>query len=207
MLENQRERGSGMAADTEHDRQLAEEHALLEGFLSLDTPEGYRAEFVKGEIIVSPPPLGKHEKILSRINRQVIKQAEVEMDFSGHKGLELGKGNRCTRNFLIPDCVYAPLELDLFAEADSWMPADGVAMVVEVTSGNPQKDRGVKRHCYAKAGIPLFLLVDRSEGTVSLFSEPDRDAEDYREDVRVSFGKQVDLPEPFAFSLDTSDFH
>jgi hypothetical protein len=62
------------------------------------------------------------------------------------------------------------------------------------------------RHCHAKGGIPLYLLVDRTERTVTLFSEPDEGAEDYREDVRVTFGKPVDLPEPFAFALDTADF-
>jgi hypothetical protein len=64
----------------------------------------------------------------------------------------------------------------------------------------------VKRHCYAKAGIPLYLLVDRSEQTVSLFSEPDQAAEDYREDVRVVFGKPVELPGPFSFTLETAEF-
>lgn len=29
---------------------------LLEGFLALDTPEGFRAELIDGEIVVSPPP-------------------------------------------------------------------------------------------------------------------------------------------------------
>lgn len=77
-------------------------------------------------------------------------------------------------------------------------------MVLEVTSAKPERDRGVKRHCYAKAGIPLYLLVDRADQSVTLFSEPDAAVEDYREDVRVTFGKPLDLPEPFAFTLDTS---
>ncbi|MFE0626385.1 hypothetical protein ACFW3D_05380 [Streptomyces sp. NPDC058864] len=46
--------------------------------------------------------------------------------------------------------------------------------------------------------------MDRTEGTVTLYSESD--AEDYRQDVRVLFGKELDLPEPFAFTLDTSAF-
>jgi hypothetical protein len=29
---------------------------LLADFLSLDTPEGYRAELIHGEIVVTPPP-------------------------------------------------------------------------------------------------------------------------------------------------------
>src|SRR5262249_8459576 len=37
------------------------EDVLLEGFLALQTPEGFRAELIDGEIIVSPPPGGHHE--------------------------------------------------------------------------------------------------------------------------------------------------
>lgn len=77
-------------------------------------------------------------------------------------------------------------------------------MTVEVTSSRPDKDRGPKRRGHAAAGIPFHLPVDRTEGTVTLYSEPD--AEDYRQDVRVLFGKELDLPEPFAFALDTSVF-
>ncbi|MEU6039622.1 Uma2 family endonuclease [Actinomadura sp. NPDC047616] len=190
----------------EHAPECADELARLDAFHNLDTPEGYRAEFIEGEIIVSPAPLGDHERIFSRITRQVIHKAVTPMDVSGHKGLLLKRGNRCARNYLIPDGVFAPLELDLFRDAESWMPPLGVAMVFEVTSGNPDRDRGVKRHCYAKGGIPLYLLVDRSDEEASLFSEPDVDKEDYREVVRVTFGKPLSLPEPFDFALETSDF-
>ncbi|MFI0447986.1 Uma2 family endonuclease [Actinomadura sp. 6N118] len=195
-----------MTAGAEHDPRCAHEQALLDGFLKLDTPEGYRAEFIEGEIVVSPPPIGDHEMIFSRITWQVMRESRMDMDVSGNKGLELARGSRCTKNHLIPDAVFAPKDLDLFAGAESWMPSDGVAMVVEVTSGKPEKDRGVKRHCYAKAGIPLYLLVDRADRVVALFSEPDRDAEDYREDIRLTFGKAIDLPEPFGFTLETNEF-
>jgi Uma2 family endonuclease len=205
MLERRRERGTGMV-DAEHDARCADERAHLEGFLKMDTPEGYRAEFIEGEIVVSPAPLGKHEKILSRINRQIVRKSSVDMDLSGHKGLELVPGGRCTKNLVIPDGVYAPMELDLFEGADPWMPSDGVAMVTEVTSTGGDRDRTVKRHCYAKAGIPLYLLVDREAESVTLFREPDEGAEDYREHVRQVFGKPLDLPEPFGFALETEDF-
>ncbi|WP_405768831.1 Uma2 family endonuclease [Actinacidiphila glaucinigra] len=73
-----------------------------------------------------------------------------------------------------------------------------------MTAARPARDRGPRRRGYAAAGIPFYLMVDRTEGTVTLYGEPD--AEDYRQDVRVLFGKELDLPEPFAFALDTSAF-
>ena len=183
---------------------LTQEEILLEGFLALDTPEGFRAELVEGEIVVTPPPDGDHEKYISRIVRQVIRRAGTDMDFSGNKGLKLRKAEGWPKDHVIPDATFSPVELDLFGGADSWMPGDGVAMVLEVTSTKPKADREVKRHCYARAGIPLYLLVDRDASEITLLSEPRQD--DYRQRCTVPFGKPLTLPEPFAFDLDTSDF-
>lgn len=183
---------------------LTQEEVLLEGFLALDTPEGFRAELIEGEIVVTPPPDGEHEKYISRIVRQVIKRSSTEMDFSGNKGLRLRSGEACPKNHVVPDVTFAPLERDLFGDADSWMPCDGVAMVLEVTSTKPRADREAKRRCYARGGIPLYLLVDRDVASVTLFSDPEKD--DYRELCTRPFGKPLALPAPFAFDLETADF-
>ncbi|MER5575670.1 Uma2 family endonuclease [Streptomyces massasporeus] len=182
---------------------LSQEDVLLEGFLALDTPEGFRAELIEGEIVVTPPPDGDHEKYISRIVRQVIRRSRTDMDFSGNKGLKLRSGGACPKNHLVPDVTFGPVERDLFAGADPWMPCDGVAMVMEVTSSKPQADREAKRRCYARADIPLYLLVDRDTAQVTVFSEPKGD--DYREHCARPFGKPIALPEPFAFDLDTAD--
>ncbi|MFF4252304.1 Uma2 family endonuclease [Streptomyces sp. NPDC001663] len=183
---------------------LTQAEVLLEGFLALDTPEGFRAELIEGEIVVTPPPDGEHEKYISRIVRQVIKRSRIEMDFSGNKGLRLRSGEAFPKNHVVPDATLAPLERDLFGGADSWMPCDGVAMVLEVTSTKPKADREAKRRCYASGGIPLYLLVDREAASVTLLSDPERD--DYREICTRPFGKPLALPEPFAFDLETADF-
>ncbi|MFF6774709.1 Uma2 family endonuclease [Streptomyces sp. NPDC012637] len=182
---------------------LTQEDVLLEGFLALDTPEGFRAELIEGEIVVTPPPDGDHEKHISRIARQVIRRALADMDFSGNKGLRLTSAAGQPRDHVIPDITFAPLVADVFGGADSWMPGDGVAMALEVTSTRPNKDRDVKRRCYARGRIPLHLLVDRDDSTVTLFTDPQNG--DYREQHRVPFGKPVPLPEPFGFDLETSD--
>ncbi|MES4908253.1 MULTISPECIES: Uma2 family endonuclease [unclassified Streptomyces] len=182
----------------------AREEVLLEGFLDLGTPEGYRAELIEEEIVVTGPPEGDHETCISRIVGQVIRKSVTDMDVSGHKGLTVPRGGLCVRNHVIPDVTFAPVEHDLFRGAESWMPCEGVWMVVEVTSTKPDRDREVKRHCYANGGIPLYLLVDREKSSVTLFSDPEK--ADYREVVTVSFGKSIDLPAPFSFPLETADF-
>jgi Uma2 family endonuclease len=183
---------------------LTQAEVLLEGFLALDTPEGFRAELIEGEIVVTPPPDGDHEDYISLIVSQVIRKSRTDMQFSGNKGLKLKSGGACPKNHAIPDGTFAPGHLRLFRGADSWMPCEGVAMVAEVTSTKPQTDREAKRRCYARGGIPLYLLIDRDDSSLTLFSDPEKD--DYRQHCTLPFGKSLALPEPFAFDLDTTDF-
>jgi Uma2 family endonuclease len=176
---------------------------LLRDFLALETPEGYRAELIDGEIVVTPPPDGTHEDIIWLIAKQVARKSSVDMDFSGNKGLVL-PARAAARAYVIPDATFAPAELRLFSGAPSWMEPDGVAMVAEVTSSRPETDRDAKRRAYATSGIPLYLLADRQLGRITLFSDPRGD--DYAGTASVPFGSSLDLPKPFAFTLDTSDF-
>ncbi|MFJ9950620.1 Uma2 family endonuclease [Kitasatospora sp. NPDC091207] len=182
----------------------SEEDLLLEGFLSLHSPEGFRAELIEGEIIVAPPPDGDHEDYIGLLIDQVSRRAEVHMQVSGGKGLRLESGGLCPKNHVIPDATFAPMELRLFRGAPSWMDPQGVAMVAEVTSTKPDQDRIAKRHCYARAAIPLYLLIDRERSQVSVFGTPHRD--EYTEVHIAAFGEPLDLPAPFGFELDTKPF-
>ncbi|MFJ7907997.1 Uma2 family endonuclease [Kitasatospora sp. NPDC096204] len=177
---------------------------LLESFLSLHSPEGFRAELIEGEIIVAPPPDGDHEDYIDLLIDQVKAKAKVHMQVSGGKGLRLVSGGLCPKNHVIPDATFAPRELRLFRGAPPWMEPDGVAMVAEVTSSKPDHDRITKRHCYARAGIPLYLLIDREKSQVSLFCKPHR--EEYTEVHLAAFGEPLAVPAPFEFELDTKDF-
>ncbi|MDH6227197.1 Uma2 family endonuclease [Streptomyces sp. MJP52] len=177
---------------------------VLEGFLALGTPEGFRAELIEGEIAVTPPPDGEHEDYINLIVGQVYRRSVTEMDFPGNKGLKLTGGGACPRNHAIPDATFAPASLRLFRGADPWTPCDGVAMVVEVTSSRAAVDRESKRRCHARGGIPVHLLVDRDSSSLTLFSDPGGD--DYLQARKGPFGNPMPLPEPFSFDLDTAAF-
>ncbi|MEV4503696.1 Uma2 family endonuclease [Streptomyces klenkii] len=182
----------------------SQEETLLEYFFALETPEGFRAELIEGEIVVSPAPDGDHEDAIELIVAQMYDSSKVRMQFSGNKGLKLPRGGLRPKNYAVPDGTFAPRELRLFRGAPAWMPCDGVALVAEVTSSKAERDRIAKRHHYARAGVPLYLLVDREEEAVTLFSEPAD--QDYAETHTVPYGKALPLPEPFSFDLETADF-
>lgn len=177
----------------------AQSDTVLRDFLSLETPEGYRAQLIDGEIVVTPPPGGNHERCITRIVQQVFASSATPMDFSGNKGLVVPAV--AGQNMVIPDLTFAAADLDLFLDAPSWMRPSGVAMVVEVTSSLPERDRNAKRRSYAAARIPLYLLVGRDDKTVTLFSGPVRDT--YISTTTVPFGDSIELPAPFSFTLET----
>jgi Uma2 family endonuclease len=178
--------------------------STLQYFLSLDTPEGYRAELIDGEIVVTPPPYGNHERCISLVVEQVFASSATRMHFAGHKGLLIPGTAAAVPGHFIPDATFAPRDRDLFRDAPPWMLPDGVAMVVEVTSSSPVNDRFGKRHGYAVAKIPLYLLVDRQRGQVTLFSDPVRNA--YATRTQAPFGGSIKLPPPFSFTLETEEF-
>lgn len=172
----------------------SEGDGLLEAFLALETPEGFKAELIEGEIVVTPPLDGGHETAIGRIVWQVARRCPEELDFAGGKGLIVPGGR------FIPDGTFT--DRDAMVGRESWSEPDGVLLVLEVTSRRPQKDREQKRLGYAAAGIPLYLLVDRQRELVVLHSEPKHG--DYAATVTAVPGDLLSLPKPLGFDLDTT---
>lgn len=56
------------------------------------------------------------------------------------------------------------------------------ALVVEIADATLRRDRGIKKRIYARAGIPVYWLVNLVEQTITLYGEPDPMANppDYR---------------------------
>ena len=177
---------------------------LLQAFLSFDAPKGFRIELLDGEIVVTPPLNSHHGEIIGLIAEQVFAKSTVRMNFNPEQGLIVPTRGITETGRVIPDGTFAPAELRLFRGNESWLPAEGVALVVEVTSSHPERDREAKRRAYADAGIPLYLLVDRQEELVILFGRPE--GNDYRRATNAPFGEKLELPKPFGFTLDTAPF-
>jgi Uma2 family endonuclease len=176
-------------------------NSLLRDFLAFEEPECYRAELIDGEIVLTPPPDGSHQVIIGEIIKQVISKAP-KMVFSGHKGLIVSDRGAAGAGRVIPDITILPSRI--LCGAPPWMEPAGVTMVVEVTLSQPARDRDTKRVAYASAGIPLYLLVDREFGLITLFSDPV--GGDYAVSLIVPSGTGLQLPAPFSFTLETASF-
>ncbi|AUY49722.1 Uma2 family endonuclease [Streptomyces sp. CB01881] len=169
--------------------------SLLEAFLALELREGFKAELIEGEIVVTPPPDGEHETLTGRLSWQVARQAPKGLDFAAGKGLIVPTGR------FIPDGTFTTR--GAMIGRGSWSKPEGVLMVLEVTSSRPNTDRIDKRKGYAAAEIPLYLLIDRERNQVVLHSVPARG--DYTTTTVVPIGDSLGLPEPFGFTLDTAE--
>ncbi|MFI6984592.1 Uma2 family endonuclease [Embleya sp. NPDC050154] len=178
-----------------HHVETDEEPLLAEFFALSERLKNDRVEFIDGNTNVAPPPDGDHETIVDQLRLQMLGSA-VALSASGNKGLALPSGD-----FVVPDATYVPH--GGLRHAPSWMPPDDVLLVVEVTSSDPNRDRMKNHRAYALAGIPFHLLIDRQNGKVILYSDPERDA--YAGRNEVAFGKKLTLPAPFSVTIDTAD--
>ncbi|MDX3454003.1 Uma2 family endonuclease [Streptomyces sp. ME02-8801-2C] len=167
---------------------------------SAAAPEGWRVELVEGEIYVVPPANGEHEEIVSELSGQV---RDHDKGLGRYTGIGLNVPGASETGHVVPDLVVAPK--GSFDDEEEWHDSAPVLMVAEVTSSSTAaRDRDKKIRGYARAGIPVYLLIDREEGEVLVHSEPSGD--DYATSLKHKLGLTVPLPAPLGFELDTAEF-
>lgn len=171
-----------------------EELARLAGRVS----EGIRLEFIEGRLGAKGVADGDHGRILQWLIRMFI-LARPELFLSVEQGLKV---DAYPKGRARPDGTLA--DADAFVGQGEWADPDPVLMVVEVTSRDSdteQRDRREKPIAYAATGIPIYLLIDREFGEITVFSRPSGTR--YQRRVTVSIGDSVGLPDPVGVTLDT----
>ncbi|MER7725687.1 Uma2 family endonuclease [Streptomyces sp. NPDC096323] len=156
---------------------------------------GDRAQIIEG-IIEPVSPTWDHERAARLIRRQIEDRVDEIGCVEGSGNLDLPGSS----NWYVPDIAVVP---EALAKGGGALLPDQTLLVVEVTSeSNAETGRVVKRRRYAEYRAPLYLLVDRIEGSVTLFSEPG-DLGYTRADGPHPFGVVLRLPDPFGLDLDT----
>ncbi|MFF4169695.1 Uma2 family endonuclease [Streptomyces sp. NPDC001744] len=183
------------------DREGASVQETFELFSAL-APKGWRVELIEGEIHVVPPANGEHEEIVTEVVEQVIAR-RVDKALRNFTGIGLVLPGTADPVRVIPDLVVAPK--GSFDDQREWHAPDPVLLVAEVTSTSTAgRDRVQKIRAYARACVPLYLLIDRDAGEAAVCSGPMGD--DYGHKSVHKLGTPVPLPAPLGFTLDTAEF-
>jgi Uma2 family endonuclease len=134
--------------------------------LEASRAEPARLEFVDGVVAVKPLRDGDHGEIAIWLLRCCLAQRPEPRLYPEQGLITEAYGQGRSR----PDGALAPK--GCFKGRGEWSQADGVLMVVEVTSSQPENGRDAKPVGYAFAGIPVYLLIDRRRGELVVHSNP-----------------------------------
>ncbi|WP_229909563.1 Uma2 family endonuclease [Streptomyces flavofungini] len=179
---------------------------LWQTWQAMALPEGYRAEIIEGAIEVSPTGRRRHAVLISRF-RRALDAHLAGGDDAAHQDVDVIHHRRSW----IPDLFVGPLELDEIPDEDDLgVDASGVSMIVEVASPGRrdiERDRVRKRREYARAGIPVYVVVDDhdGDGAITVLTSPEPKKAEYTDEHRIPYGKDAVIPEGPAKGLAIGD--
>jgi Uma2 family endonuclease len=131
--------------------------------------DGRRHELAHGELLVTPAPEKRHQRILKRLLVELerwLEQYPVGEVFTSPADLTHG-----------PDILLQP---DLFvlspaaAATPGWNELSDLLLAIEILSpSTARNDRFPKRRAYQEAGVPLYWLVDPDASRVEVWTPTD----------------------------------
>lgn len=166
--------------------------------LAEELPEGFRAEIIEGAIEVAPTGSKRHAIIANRMRRALDAFLADGALAAFQDGNVIHAGS-----VFIPDVFVAAEDDDDPDGTGPGFDARAVHAVVEVVSPDSaarERDRSRKYRAYARAGIPVYVIVDDFDkegdapGVVTLYTDPKPSAALYRTQTRVPYGTAVVVP-------------
>lgn len=129
-----------------------------------DWPESSRVELHQGSIVVNPPPIGQHPKLVNATLGWLLRHGVALDRVLWEAGVSDASWEA---DGFVPDLVVVAEAADVDPKL-SWQPADRFVLVVEVQSpGTRDRDLGNKRRCYAGAGL-CYVMIDPVGRTVTV---------------------------------------
>lgn len=170
--------------------------------------ETTRVEYVDhGVLLVMGPPAPRHREVVRLLVRAVL-HARLRGDTSvewtiDSENFQWDLPDQSGR-FYVPDLVVRHP-----GAASPEEEREAIALIAEVTSpasaDTVYNDRVVKPAQYAKAGVPLYLLVDQERTSWTLFfglgGKPG-----YEILAAGKYGESIPLPAPLGFSVPTTEW-
>ncbi|MGW1991074.1 Uma2 family endonuclease [Embleya sp. NPDC001921] len=160
-------------------------------------PESVRWEASPAGLVMQASPDWEHARILTGLRHLLEPSLPAEILVLEGVAFVVGVGTERTPDLVVLD----PRKKAEFRDGHA-LSASGVWMFVEVTSDSTRRvDVREKPGEYARAEVPVMLIVDRHKQEVIVHFEPVDGRYTFTERVRA--GAAVRLPEPFDATVET----
>ncbi|WP_327718985.1 Uma2 family endonuclease [Streptomyces sp. NBC_00490] len=170
------------------ERPYGDRPLIAEANRLMERNPGYRVEIIGGQILVSPAPDGPHSEALMLFAAPFLQFGLVRA-LPGI-GLWLPTG---PEDYVIPDLSVVDDDYREHGVENSCYDPACFRLVMEVTSSNWKTDLRSKLVSYAKAKIPVYVIIDRQHQRLHVLTEPVRDG--YTTHHIHTAGELVTLPE------------
>ena len=170
--------------------------------------ETTRVEYVdEGALLIMNPPGIEHRRILRSIidtAKRVYYTGEITVNWAVDENYQWEIPDDKARRFFVPDLVFTHPDAETVEEERA-----SIVLVVEVTSpvsrDTVYNDRTIKPVEYAKAGVPLYLLVDQELGQWTMHGLA-AGWQRYQIVAEGTYGEDIPLPEPLGFAITTANW-
>ena len=156
-------------------------------------------ELIDGSLVLMSPQTRFHTRTIHFLVHALTSQAPEHLEALGEMTVRLDKRSRPE-----PDVVVVPVEADT-GPRQTWFEPEDVILAVEVVSEDSlERDRELKPHKYARAGIPHYWRVEESDGLPVVYVyELDPATHTYAPTGIHHKQLKVDLPYPIDLDLTT----
>ena len=69
-----------------------------------------------------------------------------------------------------------------------------IHLVIEVSDATLKRDRGLKKRIYARAGIPVYWIINLIENQIEIYTEPGGEAEEPDYQQRQDYFPDDEIP-------------
>ena len=174
---------------------------LLDALDELIVPDGYKAEIIRGNIVVSPWSKAYYLDVMEQVCDQLRPNLPDGHRISDGPFLYVFPGSERAYG---PDIHAAHRSVS--RTSSNRLDGEALSFVAELTASSTRDDDLTdKVETYGKAGVPVYLVLDMQEEQATVFWTPS--AKGYESHCTMPFGEELPIPAPFDCTLDTTGFH
>lgn len=129
-------------------------------------PEGARAELIEGELVMSPSPKERHQRILLNLTLAldaVVRPPALGRLYTAPFDVHLPSGD-----IVQPDLIFVSTANRGIIQ--DWIRGVPDLLVEILSPDSSQRDRVLKRALYERNGVPRYWIVDPEQPSVELLT-------------------------------------